>query len=102
MKSKIENLIATQRVVNVLKNEPATRDNDSLLYICLLQTQYGCSRLMRDVTVEDKVREGELPSRDFVTRVRRRLQKRDETLRGELWEIRQKYAKKYAKEVNSL
>lgn len=85
-------LIATKRVENVLRHNVEARDNDSVLYTELLRTQYNCSSNMRYTTLEKRVNEGVLPSRDLVTRLRRKIQHEDETMRGSLWAARQNYA----------
>ena len=86
-------LIATKRIQNVLERNTVARDDDSILYSTLLKEEYGCSDNMRYTTLEKRVREGVLPSKDIVTRLRRKLQRDDETLRGTLWTARQNYAK---------
>lgn len=85
-------LIATQRVNNILEKYSDARDDDSILYSRLLKEEYNCSDNMRYITLERRIKEGILPSRDLVTRLRRKLQQENENLRGELWTVRQNYA----------
>lgn len=94
-----EKLIATKRIENVLRHNESARDNDTILYTELLRTQYNCSNNMRYTTLEKRVRDGVLPSRDVVTRLRRKLQREDESLRGTLWNVRQNYAKVIGKTI---
>ena len=93
------NMMALKRVENVLKRNAAARDNDSILYTAVLQEEYNCSSNMRATTLEKRVTDGVLPSRDTVTRFRRKLQNENESLRGSLWNVRQNYAKVIGKTI---
>lgn len=88
---EVKNMVVAKRVYDVLKTNKEARDSDSVLYLNVLG-QYGCSSNMRATTLERRVAEGVLPSRDTVTRYRRYFQKEDESLRGSLWMKRQAYA----------
>ena len=87
-KETTKKLVATKRVKNVLFRNLESRDNDSILYATLLKEEYNCSDNMRYGTMEKRVREGVLPSRDLVSRIRRKLQNEDKTIRGTLWNKR--------------
>lgn len=99
MNKETKNLIILKRVENVLRKYAEARDDDSILYTKLLGEEYGCSVNMRATTLEKRVAEGVLPSRDTATRFRRKLQRVDETLRGGLWAKRQAYAKAVGKSI---
>lgn len=92
MTNNTNEMVATKRVKNVLERNFESRDNDSVLYTVLLREEYNCSDNMRYTTLEKRVRDGVLPSRDIVTRIRRKLQKENENLRGNLWIVRQNYS----------
>lgn len=98
MNNEMKNMIVGKRVYYALTNNVKARDDDSVLYIDVLK-QYGCSTNMRATTLEKRVSEGVLPSRDTVTRYRRYLQRVDETLRGTLWNKRQAYASVVRKSI---
>lgn len=91
MNNEAKKMIAGRRVFDVLRENAKSRDDDSVLYVEVLK-KYGCSTNMRATTLEKRVSEGVLPSRDTVTRYRRYFQNVDETLRGNLWNKRQAYA----------
>ena len=91
VKKTVMDAVVGKRVYDVLKNNEEARDNDSTLYLEVLKG-YGCSPNMRATTLEKRVNEGMLPSRDTVTRYRRYLQMTDDSLRGTLWAKRRAWA----------
>lgn len=98
VKKTVTDAIVGKKVYDALKNNEAARDNDSTLYLEVLKG-YGCSPNMRATTLEKRVTEGVLPSRDTVTRYRRYLQMVDSTLRGTLWTKRQAWASVVRKSI---
>jgi len=94
----VKNDVVKKVIENVLGNYPGTRDNDSYCYERVLE-RYGVSKNMRYTTLEKRVRDGVLPSRDTVTRLRRKVQEENPSLRGELWTPRHTYAKQVAKSM---
>lgn len=94
----VKNDVVKNVVKNVLTKHIDTRDSDSHCYERVLEC-YGVSKNMRYTTLEKRIRDGILPSRDTVTRIRRKVQEENPTLRGNLWEPRHSYAKVVAKSL---
>lgn len=94
----IKNDVVKQIVKDILTEHPETRDDDSRCYERVIE-HYGMSKNMRFVTLEKRVRNGELPSRDTVVRLRRMVQKSNVELRGLLWDKRHFFAKEVAESV---
>ena len=98
VKKTVMDAVVGKKVFDALKANADARDNDSVLYLEVLKG-YGCSPNMRATTLEKRVNEGILPSRDTVTRYRRYLQMVDPSLRGVLWAKRQAWASVVRKSI---
>lgn len=77
-----------QKVIKILEEYEATRDNDQILYV-----EYCEREGISPNEIGYKMKEGDAPSYEAVTRCRRKLQEENEYLRGEKHTQRKKAAK---------
>lgn len=73
------------KVYSTLTDVPATRDDDKLLLIEIWSKE-SQSKNLEDFFVE--LKEGTISFPDTVTRIRRKLQEKHKSLRGDKWDVR--------------
>lgn len=76
-------------VVNILQNNPATKDDDILLLFVFWEREVGGSFYSYE-QFKSFLMQGKLAIPDTITRTRRKLQADHPELRGELYELRKK------------
>ena len=79
----------------VLDMYPITRDNDCLLWLAVMNIKYDLKQILKDQYEPFKalLLQERVPSFESVSRCRRKLQEKNKSLRGELYEERQNEAK---------
>lgn len=70
VKKTVRDMAFNKVVYNILKENISAQNDDSVLYLEVLKA-YGCSPNMRATTLENRIKEGTLPSRNTVARYRR-------------------------------
>ena len=81
-------------VTDILREQPKARDNDALL-ICLVYNKLGHHWTQQFGTIMSCVSDGELPSLETITRVRRKVQEEYPDLRGEVSGLRKELQEEY-------
>lgn len=80
-------------IKQLLVDSPACRDDDHVLYRWLLTGGYGVNLMETNAwTLLCNISDGVLPQFDSVVRLRRKLQRENEGMRGKLWSVRHSYA----------
>lgn len=67
------------KVREVMKQNPATRDDDRVLALYLWVNKYGVDPR---ATITEVMENKNLPSQESIGRARRKIQEKDETMRG--------------------
>ncbi len=86
-----------KKVHDILVNNPSTRDDDRLLIVELWSSE-SLSDSSKDFF--DEMLKGYVSFPDTVTRVRRKLQEKNESLRGEKWVARHKMQRDITEDLN--
>jgi len=80
------------QIVEKLKQYPETRDDDNKLIAHVLMDIDFLK--LKDISAQQflhNLKEGEYGSLESITRCRRKLQEKNEDLRGTLWKVRHSY-----------
>ena len=81
-------------VTDILQKQPKARDNDALL-ICLVYSRLGHHWTETFGNIMACVSEGDLPSFETITRVRRKVQEENPELLGETRFLRKELEEEY-------
>lgn len=80
---KMNNKDLTNKVTLVLVSNIPSRDCDVTLYIAILK-MYAMQHITA-IQMMYEVKNGKLPSYDSISRIRRKVQQDNKSLRGEIW-----------------
>ena len=90
-----QQIVKTKDIVtNILERTPKARDNDALL-ICLVYNKLGHHWTETFGNIMACVSEGDLPSFETITRVRRKVQEERPDLCGEVKHLRDELQEEY-------
>lgn len=92
-------------VRELLIRYPEYRDNDNRLIAAFYYVKYGGKETFEQLTAMQFLfdfAEGRFPLPDYITRVRRKLQEQEPSLRGEKWLERHKLEDETREEINEL
>jgi hypothetical protein len=92
-------------VRELLELKKEYRDSDSRLITAFYYRKFGGKRYFNDKTALDFLRalaSGKFPLPDTITRVRRKLQEQNPSLRGDSYKTRQLYRSDVKKEIKHL
>jgi len=87
------------KVIAVLKESPATRDDDRLLLIKVWQAESKATFISEFFY---ELSRGKISHFETIRRARQKLQEKYPSLRGEKWEKRQKMAGNFSEQLNFL
>lgn len=84
------------KVFSILTENPGARDDDKLLLVEIWSRE---SKAKDIASLMNEILVGSVSFPDTVTRVRRKLQEKHESLRGELWDARHNLEEHFCKQL---
>lgn len=92
-------------IQDILISYPSTRDNDeklaaNVLHFFLLKRNVDSKNISANKLLE-MYSQGQLPTIDYITRIRRKLQELNPDIRGNNYNIRQSKSKKVKENINT-
>ena len=83
------------KVKKILQDYPDTRDDDMILYGTIIAQNTAVSHYTRLLEALHNHKEYNLPSYESVTRARRKVQEKEESLRGHRYDKRKQLEEEY-------